>query len=199
MNRDDYKSKELVMRERAKMYLDKLIMGINPVDDREIPKDSVVYEPKIVNCFKYLSEYIGEINAKEHRRVERKRRFMPVELSTDEQLHIPVVNAAIPVSELADNINSIVTSESMKRLKATGITTWLLDKDFLEIVTDSNGKNKKVPTQAGLQIGITTEIRHSKRNLGDYTVVLYSKEAQQFIADNICEIIAVNDRKAVEE
>ncbi len=195
MNRDDYKSKELIMRDRAKMYLDKLIVGINPVDDSEIDESDVVYDPKIANCFRYLSDYLGGLIAKEHRRTERKRRVNPFYLTAQEQLHIPVVNGAISVSDFTDNINSIANLDSMKPLKPTSITAWLLEKGFLQLVSDMTGKNKKIPTDEGRKIGIITEMRQSKKTLGEYQVLLYTKEAQQFIADNIAEIITVNNRK----
>jgi len=195
MNRDDYKSKELIMRERAKMYLDKLIVGITPVDDSEIDENDVVYDPKIANCFRYLSDYLGGLISKEQRRTERKRRVNPFNLTAQEQLHIPVVNGAISVSDFTDNINSIANLDSMKPLKPTSITAWLLEKGFLQLVLGSAGKNKKTPTDEGRKIGIITEMRQSKKTLGEYQVLLYTKEAQQFIADNIVEIIDVNNKR----
>ena len=194
MNREDYTSKELAMRERAKMYLDKLISGINPVDNTPITDDSVVHNPKVKNCFKYLSDYIGEINSKERRRLLRGRRVNPFYLSAEQRLHIPIVNDAVSVSEFTDNINSIAKNDTMKPLKATSVTQWLVEKGFLDVVKE-NGSNKKLPSQAGLQIGIFTETRHSARNHSEYLAVFYSKEAQQFIADNIGEIIEINNAK----
>ena len=192
MNRNDYTSKELVMRERAKMYLDKLVSGINPVDNTPIEANNFILNPKIKNCFQFLSDYIGEVNAKECRRLQRGRMVNPFNLTPEQKLHIPIVDQAISVSEFADNVNSIVDDETVKPLKATSITAWLVDKGFLTVITDKDGKNKKLPTQAGLQIGIFTETRYSKKNT-EYQAVLYTKEAQQFIADNIGEIIDKNN------
>ena len=59
---------------------------------------------------------------------------------------------------------------------------------MLSLSTDSEGKTVKRPTAHGIEIGITTELRHSVG--GDYIVVLYNRNAQQFIIDNIDSIIA---------
>lgn len=192
MDREDYRNKELVKRERAKMYLDKFLQGINPVDEAPIEPNSVIFNPKVRNCFQFLSDYLEEINRKEQRRLTKARRVQPFDLTDEEKLHIPIVNDALSVSEFTENINSIVDQVSMKPLKAASINAWLVEKGFLEIVVE-NGFNKKLPTQAGLQIGILTETRFGIKNHTEYKAVLYSKEAQQFIADNIGEIIVVNN------
>ena len=51
------------------------------------------------------------------------------------------------------------------------------------------GKLKKLPTATGIEIGITVEVRRSMR--GEYTVVVYNRDAQQFIIDNIDSVIGL--------
>lgn len=52
----------------------------------------------------------------------------------------------------------------------------------------SYGKSQKRPTEIGKQIGISLETRNGIN--GEYQVVVYNKEAQAFILDNIDAIIA---------
>lgn len=51
------------------------------------------------------------------------------------------------------------------------------------VVPDASGKTIRKPTSSGEDIGITVEHRQSPR--GPYTVVVYSKAAQEFIMDNL--------------
>ena len=74
-------------------------------------------------------------------------------------------------------------------MKTTAITSWLLSKGFLEEVITNDGKKHKWPTESGLEIGIKKEKATSKDGF-PYHVVLYGKDAQQFIADNIGQIIS---------
>lgn len=44
----------------------------------------------------------------------------------------------------------------MKGIKTTSITNWLIKINMLEYFADENGKNHKIPTENGIQLGITT-------------------------------------------
>ena len=56
-----------------------------------------------------------------------------------------------------------------------------------------DGKTTKRPTEQGNSIGISTEVRTGQR--GEYTVVVYNKEAQTFIVDNLEAIITLKYNK----
>ena len=62
-----------------------------------------------------------------------------------------------------------------------------------EYVT-KDGKHHKWPTEAGRGVGIKKEMFLSKDNF-PYYVVLYGRDAQQFIADNIGEVIEINNER----
>lgn len=64
---------------------------------------------------------------------------------------------------------------------------------MLEYFADENGKNLKIPTKNGIQLGITTQERLSM--YGSYKVVLYDSNVQQFILDNIDTIAYYNTQK----
>ena len=78
----------------------------------------------------------------------------------------------------------------MQKLKTTSITAFLLQSGLLFEEESPNGSKNKRPTEAGRSLGITTTVRSGQN--GEYTAVIYSKEAQQFIMDNLDAIVAVN-------
>ena len=57
----------------------------------------------------------------------------------------------------------------------------------------SEGKTTKTPTEIGANLGITTEQRTGQ--YGNYTVVLYNRDAQQFLVDHLPVIIEKGMRK----
>ena len=59
----------------AKSFIDKLARGINPINDREIPDDDVVNNPRLCRCFFYVSEVLGQIiiNGKNQKQEKRFR------------------------------------------------------------------------------------------------------------------------------
>ena len=74
----------------------------------------------------------------------------------------------------------------MRYLRCTSITNWLLSLGYLKVV-EQDGKNRKLPTEKGKNLGFYSQIRGGYR--GRYEAVLYSKNAQTFIMDNIDKII----------
>lgn len=75
----------------------------------------------------------------------------------------------------------------MRSLKCTSITNWLLSLGYLKVVMQ-DGKNRKLPTQIGKNLGLYSQVRLGYR--GKYEVVLYNKDAQLFIMENIDKIIS---------
>lgn len=59
---------ELETMQRAKMYLDKLAQGIDPISRQEIPKDSVLNNVRLARCFFYVSGILDQVIANGGRR-----------------------------------------------------------------------------------------------------------------------------------
>ena len=49
----------------------------------------------------------------------------------------------------------------MKGIKTTNITNWLIKINMLEYLADENGKNHKIPTENGIQLGIIRLLDYS--------------------------------------
>lgn len=54
---------ELEIMQRAKMYMEKLAQGIDPISDREIPEDSVLNNVRLARCFFYVSGVLDQVIA----------------------------------------------------------------------------------------------------------------------------------------
>ena len=74
----------------------------------------------------------------------------------------------------------------MRRLSHRSITTFLEKEGFLSTYVDSQGKNKREPTEKGIREGISTEIRNGQ--YGNYQVILYDQRMQQFIVNHMNQI-----------
>ena len=56
--------------EYAKMFIDKLACGINPLDDTPIPDDDIANNVRLSRCFFYVSSIL-------QKEIERERRKQP--------------------------------------------------------------------------------------------------------------------------
>lgn len=94
----------------------------------------------------------------------------------------------LKISQITDRINALKTNTSVAKLKATDITEWLLSIGILKVVS-IDAKNYKLPSDIGSEMGISVERRSSSN--GEYSIALYSIEAQKFIIDNLHAIVRI--------
>lgn len=178
---------ELETLERAKLYMEKLARGINPIDGSIIPDGDIVNNVRISRCFFYVADVLGRVIHNGGVTAPKKQKKAAFCLSAEKRGDFEFSAAAIPVSEIAKRINALIDSESMSTLSYNAIRDWLISLGMLEEVQDSNGKSVKHPTAQGRSMGILLEERMGSG--GTYFVVIYTLDAQRFIIDNLDAII----------
>lgn len=187
---------ELDIIKRAKMYIDKLSHGVNPIDNTMVGESDVVNHERVSKCLCYVSEVLEKVI--ENGGFEKKHRVkkVPFEI-TDEQLAaFEYSDTPLRVTEITGRINALVDLEMMKNLKVTAVTEYLVDIDMLGVQRLQDGKTRKVPTENGRSLGIITEKRFAPSNGMEYTAVLYNRNAQEFILENLGGIIEKNNEKS---
>lgn len=173
---------ELETMQRAKMYMDKLALGIDPITDQEVPGDSVLNNVRLARCFFYVSEVLGKV-INNGGVIGGKPKREAFAVSADQLASIQISREPVRISQLVEMIEAAVNNPQMKKLSTTTITNWLLEKGFLEKQINPDGKSRRVPTHNGLLLGLSTETRQGQ--YGEYLAVFYNAAAQQFILDNL--------------
>ena len=176
---------ELETLQRAKMYIEKLANGIDPLTETEITDDSVINNVRISRCLFYVSgvlEKVIENGGEVKKTVVRAKAFA----ITDEQLQrVEVSEDAVGISIIAKRIEAVL-DEGVKKVSASRITTWLLNEGYLSEFIRGNKKNKEA-TQKGESIGIFTVDAVSLNGV-PYRKTIYNADAQQFVINNILQI-----------
>ena len=187
--------------ERAKMYLDLLSKGIDPVSGQRITSDPGFPNEKIKNCFTFITEILNEY-VELNRKVERleddndsnkvvvmkKLKFAV----TDEQCSkIKLSEKPITVMSFMKNINSVIDNDTMTRLTSTRLNKWLINRGLFYASKTQIIVNKTVykPSELADGIGIFEEEYVNKRSGEVKMRIKLSPNAQLFILDNIQEII----------
>lgn len=185
---------ELEKMQRAKVYIDKLANGIDPLSDTQVSNDDVINQVEVSRCLFYVSDVLrklienGGFNENSHKTEKQAFFVTPEELS-----NYKIERTPIPVSEIAKRINDLVDPDAVTKLEYSSITSFLLQSGFLVEYEYSEGRKTKIPTGSGKSIGISREERLGQ--YGPYYVTVYNSEAQQFILDNINAIIEINASK----
>ena len=185
---------ELETLERAKMYLEKLANGINPIDGSVIPDGDIVNHVRISRCFFYVSDVLRQVIENGGVTAQERDRKAPFSLTLGQREAFEFSAIPIPISEIAKRINALSPNENMATLPYSAIRDWLMSLGMLDYALDGNGKKAVRPTPQGESIGIGLEARNGPN--GPYFVVVYNLAAQHFILDNLDAIIDYNSVKA---
>ena len=117
-----------------------------------------------------------------------KPKLQDFTISPDQLARVRISQEPVRVTQLVDTISEAVDNPQMKKLSTTTVTNWLLEKGFLEKQMGLDGKSRRVPTHNGLMLGLSTETRQGQ--YGEYQAVFYTAAAQQFVLDNLPDILA---------
>ena len=176
----------------AKSFIDKLADGINPVDDTPVPEGDVVNNVRLSRCFFYVPDILRQVIENKGVCKTRKKKKLPFSITYEKLSKYQFSSYPISVTEIVKHINELVDTENMTALKYSDIVNYLIQIDFLRNEKKADGKHRKVPTEEGMRIGIFTEMRTGLN--GQYMAVLYNREAQQFIIDNMDAIMALMNK-----
>ena len=186
---------ELDILIHAKDYIDKLAQGIDPISGQEVPEDSVINQARLVRCFFYVSGVVQKVidNGGTVVQPPKKKSGRAYFQITDEmRKNVVYSSEPVMINRFLQQLNDMVDPNTTRRLSSTTVTGWLVEKGFLSVESDAKGHNRKIPTQAGTELGISTELRNGE--YGRYTAVLYNEDAQHFVIDHMEEILVWHGR-----
>ena len=184
---------ELEKIERAKMYMDKLANGINPIDGTMAPADDLINNVRLSRCFFFVSDVLRQVieNGGTKLAANKKPKKIPLEIPIEKRSQFAYSEVPIPASEVARRINALTDNDAMQKLTYSGILTWLTEIGMMERALTPDGKHTKRPTKIGKENGVSVEERTG--NKGTYQVVVYNNDAQHFIIDNLDAILTVEN------
>ena len=179
---------ELEKIERAKMYMDKLANGINPIDDTVVPEEDVINHVRLSRCFFFVYDVLRQIidnGGVSPRTPAKKPKKLPFALPYERRASFAFSEVPIPISEISKRLNLLLTDENMKKISYRDIRAWLIEIGMQEDLP--SGGKIKCPTAEGRELGISVEERMGAQ--GAYQVVLYNVQAQHFIVDHLDAIM----------
>lgn len=178
---------------RAKMYVDKLANGINPLDGTAIAENDVVNNIRISRCLFYVSDILRQVLENGGITSPTKAKKSEFKITAEDIENFEFSDKPIPVSEIAKRVNTVANTQNSKTFSHRMVTNWLVAIGMLDEVETPEGKKTKRPTPEGNKLGIFLEERIG--STGPYHVVIYNRQAQQFIVDNIFTILEYHKRE----
>lgn len=116
----------------------------------------------------------------EKNKLKSKNQFF---ITEEQRLQLKTTEKA-QISDIANKLNRFASENNTKKINVVWITDWLLETGILM----KNDEGNRIPTPKGNETGIIAEPRTSQDGR-TYFTNLYSKNAQQYIYDNIENIM----------
>lgn len=177
---------ELETMQRAKMYMDMLAMGLNPITGQPLPQGCGLDQARLGRCFSYVSGILGQVidNGGVVGKPERTQDFY---LTPEQRAAVRISEYPVRMIEFIDTLYQAAGNPEMKKLSSARLSDWLIAGGFLAKETGPDGKTRRVPTQAGLALGLTAQPRQGRD--GEYVSVCYNANAQRFLLANLDAIL----------
>ena len=167
----------------AKVWIEKLANGINPLNDELVKEDDIINNVHISRCLFYITELLDELKAETA--VDRKgRKAFFLSAKDVANIHISTPNG---ITNFVKLVNEYISSDK-KPLSAAQVIKWLIKEGILQEVSKGDGHKTNIPTEKGNSLGINIEIQRNPDGL-DYQRVVYSVNAQRFLLNNIESIV----------
>lgn len=182
---------ELELMMHARTYIRKLANGINPLTDKPVPENDCVNNIRISRCLFYVAEVMDR--AIKAQGPSSKKSKLPFSISPERCKDFAFSKDPITISEIANRINALVDTNTMKKFSYSYISDFLIDNGYLKQTKDSEGKSVKTVTEKGTAIGIKEEERIFSK--GQFKILTYNLSAQKFILDNIQILITSKENK----
>lgn len=182
---------ELEILERAKMYIDKMSNGINPITDEMVSDEDTLNNVRVSRCLFYVSKVLENV-INHGIKTPSKGKKAAFSITADEIEKFQYTDYPVYISTITTQLNALNSKENSKKISSGIIIEWLISIGLLEMKEDPIGVLKKQPTDEGIQMGIIAEKRISAQGT-PYIALSYNKAMQHFIIDNIQEIINKTD------
>lgn len=174
--------------ETAILYLQRIADGNNPVNNMPADEDAVLNNPNVIRCMFFIKEVLEA--------VKRNDGYIGKKVKKSNKLDFPMETLTAfayredqSISKLVGQINESVDDSIHQKLTYKPISQWLKNNGFLaEEFSQEFNKTITLPTEKGNQIGIRAERRDSSRGVG-YMLLLYNKQAQEYIVQNMETIL----------
>lgn len=101
----------------AKIYVDKLANGINPLTGQQIPDSDIINNVKISRCLFYVSDILRQVIEQENhspRKVKIVKK--PFQLDYEARKIFEYSEFPISISEITRRINALIRPDEMKKL-----------------------------------------------------------------------------------
>ncbi len=163
----------------AKVYLEQLNQGIDPITGEELSPDSLAMQPAIQRCFQYTVANLDLILQGDG--AENRQLFS---LTQEQKNKLSVMSYPLTMGKFVELANQQVDKNTMVSLSSIIVLNWLEEQGYIQ--TTGETKKIRIPTARGQALGI--HLKNGTGPKGPYQTLMLPTQAQQFLNDHLDDI-----------
>ena len=169
--------------EKAKIILQKIAGGTNPISGEPIEGDNFLNDPRIIRCFYYVAEVLDNVVQGNY----MKNRISDFQITEEQKSQVIFIEGNIGVNQIAKCINQLINPLVSKRVSGVAINNGLKRMGILSETIDNEGKKRTTINENSADYGFQLERRNYNGN--EYDMVVIDDRGKKYILDNIEEIM----------
>lgn len=169
-------------------YVERISNGNNPVNNLPLEEESALANQNVIRCMHFIKNVLEDVRENggfiERKPRQNKYKDFPLKILNEFKYEEDKT-----IVHFLKQLQEPLEEGKHKRVVAQTITSWLKDEGYLR--DDKIGEFEfevTAVTEKGKEIGMYNEKRtyHGR----DYLVVVYGKQAQEFMVENFATIIS---------
>lgn len=174
---------------KAKIVLDKMANGVNPIDGSKIDQESFLNDPRIIRCLFYVNEILqmtidGNLA---DRSVDRRK--LPFIITEEEKQQVKFPEGNIGVNAFSQCINKVINPHISKKLNGTELNRQLKKMGILSEELNPEGKKRTTLPPESMKYGISTELVNYNGN--EYEKIVFDSNGVNFLLENLDKIMSL--------
>ncbi|MDI9496655.1 MAG: hypothetical protein QM227_10325 [Bacillota bacterium] len=174
--------KDIEKIEKARLIIQKIADGTNPINGQPVEADSFLHDSRIIRCFYFISEVLEAVVKGTY----SNKKINDFVITDEQKNKVVFTEGNIGVNEAARCINL-----QLNPLMSKKVTGALLNKGLkrLGILSEAveDGKKRTVTNEISKDYGFFSEKRSYDGR--EYDMVLINNEGKKYILDNIEKIM----------
>lgn len=175
--------------DKAKMVLQKIAKGIDPLTGELIKEESFLNDPRIIRCFYYVTEILDNVRNGTYNRGPNKCAHFIITPEQKSKVEFP--ESKIGVNEFSRCINMCLDINISKKLSGMELNKRLKKLGVLSESETSDGKTRTVTNETSAGYGF--EMEKKMFNGNEYEMVVINDKGKKYLLDNIETIMEIGD------
>jgi len=188
--------------QKARLVLQKIANGINPINGEKIEEESFLNDPRIIRCFYFVAEVLDNVTRGVYSSKRSEPRSRVFVITSEQKSKVRFPEGKIGVNEFSRCVNMCIDLNQSKRLTGVEINKRLKAMGILSEETTETGKTRTVINDNSINYGF--ESQRKSYNGVEYDMVVINDKGKKYLLDNIevimgAEITSKSTREKLEQ